>query len=69
MGEKPVGEKSLGEKYMGEKSMGEKSLGENRGRWDAGFHSPLLIPSQEIKPASWTRPEELCWLFKLCPTG
>ena len=22
--------------------MGEKSLGENRGRWDAGFRSPLL---------------------------
>ena len=27
---------------MGEKSVGEKSLGENRGRWDAGFRSPLL---------------------------
>ena len=37
-----LGEKSLGEKYVGEKSVGEKSLGENRGRWDAGFRSPLL---------------------------
>ena len=27
---------------IGEKSVGEKSLGENRGRWDAGFRSPLL---------------------------
>ena len=27
---------------MGEKSVGETSLGENRGRWDAGFRSPLL---------------------------
>ena len=30
----------MGEKYLGEKS--EKSFGENRGRWDAGFRSPLL---------------------------
>ena len=37
-----LGEESLGEKYVGEKSVGEKSLGENRGRWDAGFRSPLL---------------------------
>ena len=36
-----LGEESLGEKYVGEKSVGEKSLGENRGRWDAGFRSPL----------------------------
>ena len=27
---------------MGEKSVGEKSWGQNRGRWDAGFRSPLL---------------------------
>ena len=32
----------MGEQYMGEKSVGEKWLGENRGRWDAGFRSPLL---------------------------
>ena len=31
------------------KSLGEKSLGENRGRWDAGFRSPLLrFPSQPV---------------------
>ena len=38
-----MGEKYyVGEKYMGEKSVSEKSFGENRGRWDAGFRSPLL---------------------------
>ena len=37
-----LGEESLGERYVGEKYVGEKSLGENRGRWDAGFRSPLL---------------------------
>ena len=49
---KDSGEKSVGEKYMGEKSVGEKSLGENRGRWDAGFRSPLLmfVPRNVMEP-------------------
>ena len=47
-----MGEKSVGEKYMGEKSVSEKSLGENKGRWDAGFRSPLLryLPYSTINP-------------------
>ena len=46
LGEESLGEKYIGEKYvqegfLGEESLGE-NLGENRGRWDAGFRSPLL---------------------------
>ena len=37
-----LGEESQGEKYVQEECLGEKSLGENRGRWEAGFRSPLL---------------------------
>ena len=42
----------MGEEYIGEKSVGEKSLGENRGRWDAGFRSPLLmfVPHYVMEP-------------------
>ena len=54
MGEKYVqeeflGEDSVGEKYMGEKSVGEKSFGENRGRWGAGFRSPMLRLHSPLK--------------------
>ena len=42
LGEESLGEKYMGEKYVQEEFLGEKSLVENRGRWDAGFRSPLL---------------------------
>ena len=42
LGEESLGEKYMGERFVQEEFLGEKSLGENRGRWDAGFRSPLL---------------------------
>ena len=42
----------MGEKYIGEKSVGQKSLAENRGRWDVGFRSPILmfVPRNVMEP-------------------
>ena len=45
--------KSLWVKSIWVKNLwGEKSLGENRGRWDAGFRSPLLmfVPRNVMEP-------------------
>ena len=49
------------------KSLGEKSLGENRGRWDAGFRSPLLrFPSQPVAAKHQAVAQAACKQRSIC---